>query len=113
MNQRFSTRSVGVSALRPLRWLGLITLVLGVALASRARAQTAQTVRDADRGTPYFKNAAAATAATEKVVDQMLFDFSGGGFAQVDSSLTFYSTFIPQVSDNPYWTNYIFLRAFQ
>ena len=78
--------------------------------ATGAFAQTAQSARDADRGSQFFVNAAAARAATEKVLAQMTADFYANGEAAVETNLTNYSSLVPTASDNPYWSNYVFLN---
>lgn len=86
----------------------MINLVL--MLSSTAFAQTLQSARDADRGSQYYVNSAAAGAATEKVLAQMTADFIAGGQTLVDSNLSLYSSWVPLASDNPYWTNFAFLN---
>ena len=83
---------------------------LALLLSARASAQTAQSARDADRGSQYYVNAAAASAATEKVLAQMNADFLTNGQAYVDANLAHYSSLVPSASDNSYWTNFMFLN---
>ncbi len=87
-------------------------LLLGsvLMLSDAAFAQTAQNARDADRGSQYYVNAAAANAATEKVLAQMTADFLTGGESLVDANLGYYSGLVPVASDNAYWTNFTFLN---
>ncbi len=94
---------------RALRRIFLL-LGLGLLLSAQAFAQTAQSKRDADRGSQFFVNAAAAQAATEKVVAQISSNFLLNGEAYVLSNLSNYSTIVPLAFDNAYWTNYTFIN---
>lgn len=87
-----------------------VLLGLSLLLSANAFSQTAQSARDADRGSQFFVNAAAADAATEKALAQMTADFLTNGEAFVDTNLAYYSTLVPSAADNAYWTNYTFMN---
>ena len=87
-----------------------IALALSGLPAMRTWAGSSQTVRDADRGSQYFVNAAAASAATEKILARINQDFLNSGEALVYLNLPFYSGLIPTPLDDSNWTNYIFFN---
>ncbi|EEF57406.1 hypothetical protein, partial [Pedosphaera parvula] len=71
-------------------------------------AGSALSALDADRPNDHYRAAAAAEAATEKVLSQMSTDFLQSGDARVSTNLSLYRSLRPLNTDNAYWTNYSF-----
>ncbi|HKS36711.1 MAG TPA: hypothetical protein VJW76_05950 [Verrucomicrobiae bacterium] len=64
-----------------------------------------------DRNNDYYSAMAAAEAATEKVIAQIVRDFQRGGYAEVESKLGYYRTLVPTRSESADWANYEFTDA--
>jgi hypothetical protein len=85
-------------------------VMLGTFNQSLFATGSALSALDADRPNDSYRAAAAAEAATEKVISKISADFLQFDEAQVFASIPFYRLLIPLNSDNPYWTNYSFFR---
>ena len=97
----------------PHAYVLLVTMVfvgLGVLLLTTMMNWTSENSRLTDRNNEYYATAAAAEAATEKILVHISRDYINGGGASVNANLANYSTMVPLGSENPYWTNYTFLN---
>ncbi len=93
----------------------LVVLVLTAASAlimSGTIARTYTVAKLNDRNNQYAVTQQAAEAAAEKVYARMAYDFSTPGLAlgAVHSNITssLYATYLPNATENPYWTNFVF-----
>src|SRR5664280_1280497 len=84
-----------------------VSLVIMVGIMNR----TATVSNLNNRNNRYVQCNAAANAATEKVFARMAFDFQNFGLGGITNHLGVYWTNIPNASENPYWTNFIFSDA--
>ena len=64
-----------------------------------------------NRNNLYVQCNAVANAATEKVFARMAYDFQNYGLGAITNHLGVYWTNIPNATENPYWTNFIFSDA--
>jgi len=97
----------------PQAYVLLVTMVfvgLGVLLLMTLMNWTSETSRLTDRNNEYYSTAAAAEAATEKILVHISRDYIAGGGALVNANLAKYSTMIPRASENSYWDNYTFIN---
>ena len=85
-------------------FLGLCLLFLAGAMS-----WSSQNTRNTDRGNEYYTTAAAAEAATEKVLVRIDRDYLLGGEGYTFNNLPTYRNTIPTNTDNAYWGNYTFL----
>jgi hypothetical protein len=60
------------------------------------------------RNNEYFRTAAAAEAATEKVLAAMTYEYQASGDATVRNNISNYKTKYPLASENPVWGDYQF-----
>jgi len=64
-----------------------------------------------DRSNQYFSTAAAAEAATEKVLATLARDYTAQGEAIVWANLSSYRNLVPTTAESPEWGNYVFSNA--
>ncbi len=91
----------------------LVTMVfvgLGVLLLMTLMNWTSETSRLTDRNNEYYSSAAAAEAATEKILVHISRDYLNGGGGSVSGNLANYSTMIPTATEYSNWGNYIFIN---
>ncbi len=69
---------------------------------------TSTTARNTDRNNQYFDTAAAAEAATEKILAHMASDFQSSGHAAVSARLSYYRNLRPTSEEDPYWNYFAF-----
>src|SRR5580704_9973762 len=96
---------------QPEAYILLLTMVfiaLGVLLLTTIMNWTSETSRLTDRNNEYYTTAAAAEAATEKILVHISRDYISGGGAAVNANLANYSTMIPLASEYPHWGKYNF-----
>lgn len=97
----------------PRAYILLVTMVfvgLGVLLLMTIMNWTSETSRLTDRNNEYYSSAAAAEAATEKILVHISRDYLNGGGGSVNGNLANYSTMIPTTAENSYWGNYTFIN---
>ena len=96
----------GYALMLVMCFAGISLLVLTGALswASNNALQT-------QRNNQYFSSAAAAEAATEKVIARMNYDFQSQGAAIVAANLSTYRSLVPTVSENSAWSSFVFQDA--
>ena len=85
------------------------TISLMVLLASMQLASA--TARYIKRTNRYFQAAAAAEAATEKVITEVTEDFHDQGEAQVYGQQDYYRQLVPSPAESPYWEDWEFNDA--
>ncbi len=88
--------------------LTLIFIGFGVLMLAGALSWCSQNTRNTDRGNEYYASAAAAEAATEKVLVRVSRDYIQNSESGVLNNLASYRGTIPTNTDNPYWGNYTF-----
>ncbi len=88
--------------------LTLVFVGLGVLLLTTLMNWTAETSHLTDRNNQYYITAAAAEAATEKVLVHFSRDYINDGEATVYANLANYSAMAPTSAENPYWANFTF-----
>jgi hypothetical protein len=86
----------------------LIFVALGVVLVTTIMNWTSETSRLSDRQNEYYSTAAAAEAATEKVLVHISRDYIAGGNGLVNNNLANYKTLVPTAAEYPNWGNYTF-----
>ncbi len=97
----------------PQAYILLVTMVfvgLGVLLLTTIMNWTSENSRLTDRNNEYYATAAAAEAATEKVLVRISRDYISGGNALINANLANYSSLIPLASEYAYWSNYTFIN---
>src|SRR5688572_29816688 len=100
---RKSRQSAGYALVVTFVFAAVSLITLGGVLS-----WTSTTARNTDRNNQYFDAAAAAEAATEKVLAHMAGDFQLNGHAGVTANLTNYRNLRPLPSEDPYWNHFIF-----
>lgn len=96
-------RRSGYALLFVLAFTGISLIALTGAL------QWATTnARLTDRNNQYFSTAAAAEAATEKVLARVLYDYQNQGESLVYANLPVYQTLVPTPEEEPAWANFRF-----
>src|SRR4051812_42419915 len=103
-----TTISAGASKQGYALLLVMVFLGLSLLLLTSILSWTSQNVRDTDRGNEYYTSAAAAEAATEKVLVRMSRDYIQNGELAVINNLTRYRTNYPTPGENAYWGDYSF-----
>jgi len=88
--------------------LALIFFALGALMLAGALNWSSQNTRDTARGNEYYTSAAAAEAATEKVLVRISRDYINNGESSLYNNLGTYSSVVPTSADNPYWGRYTF-----
>ncbi len=86
----------------------MIFVGLGVLLVMTIMNWTSETSRLTDRQNEYYSTAAAAEAATEKILVHVSRDYIAGGNALVNQNLANYGTLVPTSSEYTNWGNYTF-----
>jgi hypothetical protein len=87
-----------------------LSVVFGTFNQSLFATGSALSALDADRPNDTHRAAAAAEAATEKVLSKITTDFLQSGENVVYANIPIYRFVVPLSTDNPYWTNYSFFR---
>lgn len=86
----------------------VIALAASVLLAGTL-SRTFSNTKLNDRNNAYICGTAAAEAATEKVMAQMMVDFATGGLTLITNNLSHYQTgMLPSTNENSYWANFVF-----
>jgi hypothetical protein len=88
--------------------LVLIFIGLSVLLLSSAMSWTSQSTRLTDRNNEYFTTAAAAEAATEKVLVRLTRDYIHFGEGTIYNNLSSYRSLVPTAIEDSYWSKYTF-----
>jgi hypothetical protein len=91
--------------------LVLIFLGIGLLMLANALTWTSTTASLTQRNNQYYNAAAAAEAATEKVLSQMSRDFQGQGQSLVDVNVPNYQAAVPTIAESGIWSNYQFTDA--
>ena len=101
-NPRLS-RPRGYTLLLVITFAAISFLVLGAALD-----WCMTNGRMTDRNNQYFTTAAAAEAATEKVLSSIARDYASQGESLVWLNIDNYRTLVPTAAENPAWSGFIF-----
>lgn len=89
----------------------LVFSAIGLTVLSASMNWVASNSMHNERTVQLSITAAAAEAATEKLVSRMMNDYNNGGEATVYNNLASYRTNIPTTGDNSYWANFSFSNA--
>jgi hypothetical protein len=90
--------------------LVMVFLGLSVLLLASTMKWTSTSAGLTDRNNEYFTSAAAAEAATEKVLVRVSRDYLRLGEGALYDNLSSYGSVVPTSTDDPYWGNYTFLN---
>src|SRR5436190_2118702 len=96
----------GYALMLVMYFAGISLLVLTGALS-----WSSNNALQTQRNNQYFSSAAAAEAATEKVMAQMNYDFQSQGAAIVAANLSTYRSLVPTASENSAWSGFVFRDA--
>ena len=93
----------------------LVTVMFFTSVALLAVAsvmhRTATTALNNDRNNRVFTAAAAAEAATEKILTRVTADYKRGGEGAVYENLASYQALVPTSAESPFWSQFVFNNA--
>lgn len=89
----------------------LVFSAIGLMALSSSMNWVANNTMHNERTVQLSVTAAAAEAATERLVSRIMTDYNNGGEAAVFNNLASYRTNVPTASDNSYWANFSFSNA--
>jgi hypothetical protein len=91
--------------------LVMVFLTVSLVVLTAALSWTQTSTQLTGRHNQYFRTAAAAEAATEKVVARITRDYQSQGESLVFARLSDYRALVPSVDESPLWSNYRFSDA--
>ena len=89
----------------------MVFSAIAITVLSSSMNWTAQNSMYNERSIQLTVSAAAAEAATEKLVTRMMNDYNNGGEATVFNNLASYRTNVPTTAEDSYWAGFSFSDA--
>src|SRR5688500_9115104 len=86
----------------------MVFAAISLTALTGALSWTSSSARQTSRTVQYYETAAAAEAASEKVLATLREDYQNGSAARVESRLSAYSEIVPSTQENPAWDNFTF-----